>query len=426
MIGFLDRPLQRLTPVPEERGNAAWMIIMSVVGSGAGVFVGGPVLQSFFLDAGLDSTQIGLHGSVGAGAGAIGMLALMGVADRVRNRPRTVVLTHLVGCLDPLVLLLLAVSLTSLSPSLILMALIAVAAIVQPVTHFGGMVHSGLTVRVVHHRIRGRISGLCGVLAGVLSIFLGLVVASILSTFDGPTGYGICFAVALPLALLASLMYGRLVELPQLQTPAGEPQTRAVPWAAIWQIYRLAQFRDLLPANALRGLLSGVHFFAWIVGLQRLDMPAAYIGLAATVQAVASGVIGSAVIGICNDRWGPAWIVLLGSVLTAAAMVGMVVTDSPLVFLALYGAVYLGGHLVGAGVPLGSYEIVPPELMGAYSGLRLILLSAGSMISMPITGYLLQTSGPAPVFAIGAAGTVFMGLAYWRGFRRHRPAVSQT
>ena len=69
-------------------------------------------------------------------------------------------------------------------------------------------------------------------------------------------------------------------------------------------------------------------------------------------------------------------------------------------------------------------EIVPPDLMGAYSGLRLILLSAGGMISMPVVGYLLQTAGPSPVFAVGAAGTVFMGFAYWRGFRRHRPAAA--
>lgn len=423
MIARFDNWLRRLSADPAERRNAGWRIATGLVGSAGGVFVGGPVVQAFLVQAGLGAGQIGLHGSVGSAAGALGMLLLMGLADRVRRRARAVVLCSLVGCLDPALLLLLALlGGQRLGPSGTLAALIAAAALLQPVSSFLSMVHAGLTVRVLRPAILGRVSGVGGVLSGLVAMGLGLVVARILASTPQPHGYALCFAAALPLSVLTALSYGRLVELPQLARP---PRGRAStpPWASLWEIFGLPQFRDLILPNVLRGLVSAVLFFAWVVGLQRLAIPVAYVGLAATVQAVSGSVVGSAVIALCADRWGPGVVIFGGSVLSAACLVAMVLTGSPEVFLALYGLLVLGAHLVGSGVPLGSYQIVPPELMGAYSGARLMLMSAAGALAMPVIGALLERVGPLPVFVAGAGLSLLMGVTYWGGLRRHhRPA----
>ncbi len=405
---------------PQEQRNTTWRIATGLSGSAAGAFLGGPVLQAFFLHLGLEPSQIGLHGSVGSAAGALGMLLLMGMADRVRRRVRTVVLCSLILCLDPAVLLGMAlIDDPRLDSTVMLLVLIVLAACLQPVGAFLNMVHAGLTVRIVHPRLLGRITGVSGVTAGLLAMLLGLVVARILAAWPAPAGFALCFALAVPLMALTALTYAPLVELPVLARPPRPPSASTVPWASLWEIYRLPEFRDVLVPNALRGMVSAFFFFAWVVGLRRLDMPVAYLGLATTVQAVAGSVIGSAIVGLSSDRWGPGPVIFAGSALSAACLTAMVLTSSPEMFLGLYGFLILGPHLIGVGVPLGTYRIVPPDLMGAYSGARLMLTSGVGALTMPIVGALLETVGAVPVFLVGSALSLVMGFGYWRGFGRH-------
>ena len=428
---WLPRQFERLgarlgSSDPAEQRNAAWRVTTSLGGSAAGAFLGGPVLQTFFLYQGLEPSQMGLHGAVGSAAGALGMLLLMGLADRVRRRVRAVVLCSLILCLDPAVLLALAlVDGERLDPAVVLAILVVLAACLQPVGAFLSMVHSGLTVRVVHPGLLGRITGVSGVIAGLAAMFLGLVVAHILTTWPAPAGFALCFAIALPLMVLTALTYASLVELPNLARLPRPPSTSSVPWAALWEIFRLPQFRDVMVPNILRGVVSAFLFFAWVVGLRRLDMPVAYVGLATTVQAVAGSVVGSAIVGLSADRWGAGPVIFAGSVLSAACLTAMVQTTSPDAFLALYGFLILGAHLIGVGVPLGTYRIVPADLMGAYSGARLMLTSAASALTMPLVGALLEITGAVPVFLVGSGLSLAMGFGYWRGFGRHSATEEQ-
>jgi len=241
-------------------------------------------------------------------------------------------------------------------------------------------------------------------------------VAEILASMDFPRGFTLCFAVATPLLALGALSNGRLVELPELKRPGRSGS--ALPWAAIWEVARLREFRVLLGPNALRGLDAGVIYFAWIVGLQRLALPATYVGFAVTANAIAGAILGSMAVGLCSDRWGPGRVVFGGDLLIAIALVGMVLTDSPPAFIAFYALSVFGGTLEGTAVPLGTYEIVAPEVMGAYNGARLMLLSVGGAMSMSLVGWLLESLDPMPVFVAGAALKLVTGIWYGYGFRR--------
>lgn len=422
VVGRLDSWLKRLGADPRERRNALWRIASGVMASAGGVFRGGPVFQSFLVHAGLSAAQIGLHGSVGSAAGTVGTLLLMGVADRLRLRVRAFVLCGLASCVDPIVLLALALlgRGDGLSPTVVLAAIVAVAAVLQTVASLHSMVYAGLIVRLFRQGNLGRVHGASGVLSGAAAIAFGLLVARVLATADAPGGFAVCFAAAVPLLVVAALVNGKLVELPELASSHGTGATPLVPWSAIRTVFRLPQFRDLLVPNLLRGLLSGVELFAWVVGLKSLDMPAAYIGLAATVQAVSGSILGSAVIGLCSDRWGPGPVVFGGSLLSGGSLAAMVLTRSPEWFLAFFGLLTLGASLVALGVPLGTYRIVPPDLLGAYSGFRRMLVSAAGAVSMPLVGVLLESVGAVPVFVAGSAVSLLMGIGYWRGFHRHR------
>ena len=115
---------------------------------------------------------------------------------------------------------------------------------------------------------------------------------------------------------------------------------------------------------------------------------------------------------------GPGRIILAGNTLTAIALVGLVLTSSPPVFLGCYALMTLGTSLEGVAVPLGTYEIVPAEVIGAFSSARRMLLSGGAAISMPLVGYLLESVDPLCVSVPGAAMISAQGAWFRHGFRR--------
>jgi predicted MFS family arabinose efflux permease len=161
-----------------------------------------------------------------------------------------------------------------------------------------------------------------------------------------------------------------------------------------------------------------VAYFVWVVGIQRLELPPAYAGLGVAANAVAGTLLGNVAIGLFLDRRGPGPVLFVGGVLSAIAMVAMVLTPSPPVFLGFYGLFVFGMTLTSGGVPLGVFEIAPPEMMGAFNGARLMLTIAATAISMSAAGQLIKTVGPLPVFVAGAALSVVTGIWYWHAFRR--------
>jgi MFS family permease len=411
-----DRLLHWLSSDPLQRRNVFWMVAAELFTAAGAVFIAGPVLQTYLVEVGLSESQIGVYGSIGAIAATVGTLVLMGVADRVHRRIRVVMVCGLIASLGPLVLMLLSgLPRHQQTAGIVLTAIVVLALLLNPVSSFLGMVQSSLMVRVIHVRVRGRLTGMAGLISGVVALGLGLLAAKILDTVEFPRGFTTCFALATPLCIAGALARGRLVELPKLKRPGRGGS--ALPWAAIWEVARLREFRILLGPNAMRGVNAGVVYFAWIVGLQRLDLPTTYVGFAVAINAVAGRILGTMSAGLCSDRWGPGKVVLAGDTLTAIALVGMVLTSSPTAFLVLYALSVFGGTLEGTGVPLGTYEIVAPEVIGAFNGARLMLLSGGGAVSMSLVGWLLASFDPRPVFIVGAVLMLMTGIWYWRGFQ---------
>jgi MFS family permease len=417
MPPLLDRWLHRLTPDPVERTNLFWMVVAGLTGTTGVVLISGPVLQTFLVEVGLSESQIGIHGSIAAAASAAGMLGLMGVPDRIKRRVRALVFFGVFVGLEAVVLAALALlDNDARSPTLVFAAIVAVAIVVQPMNSLVNMVTPAVLVRIVRVKIRGRFIGISGLLIGLAALVMGLAIAQILATVGYPLGYALCFTLAVPLIVGGGLACSPLRESIEVAGPSG--RSSAFPWSALREVLRMKEFWLLLAPNVLRGLGASTVFFSWIVGLKRLDLPPAHVGLAATVEAAAGTILGSIIIGLYADRWGAGRLLFASGVLMALALIGMVLTSSSWLFLAFFSVLVLGTSIEGKGVPLATYELVPSTQIGAFNGARLMLLSGSMAISMPLVGKLLEETDPLPVMAAGAAIKVVMGALYWFALRR--------
>ena len=150
-------------------------------------------------------------------------------------------------------------------------------------------------------------------------------------------------------------------------------------------------------------------------GLRRLDLPIEYGGLAAMAQGAAA-VLGSMSIGLTVDRFGVGRVCFVASILIGLGLIGIVLTNTPAVFLIVYFLLAYAGTVEGVAIPLGCYFVVPPQKMASFTGARLGLLALTSAVMVPAAGYLLDIFNPVPIFFVGAAVAVLTGAFYWYGF----------
>src|SRR5439155_21904271 len=137
-------------------------------------------------------------------------------------------------------------------------------------------------------------------------------------------------------------------------------------------------------------------------GLKQLGLPAETPGYAVSAN-YAAGVLGGIALGLIADRWGAGPSTLLGDLLLALGMGTMILFPSLPVFLACYFLLHFGRNIEDAAVPFGITLLVPPELMGAFSAARLMILLGSSAVGSLLFGKLFDHYPPAWLFGIGAA-----------------------
>jgi MFS family permease len=423
---LLDRLLAlllgRMTADAQARRNVFWATLSGILyGMGSALF-GGELWTGFLVKTGFSQTQIGILSSVGTFASAFGLLALMGLGDRIERRIRTYSLTVLAIAVVPVVVAGIAmVPRTALGLPAMLGLLIAISLAQTLVAALWVMLSYAITVRTVPVPIRGRVFAIGQTAFSIQGIGLGYASATVLKGVEYPTGYVVCFLAAAVTMVLRALTFARQRELPDLAVPGASRS--ALPFAAIMDVLRLKEFQWLAPPHILRGLCVSVPaVFSVSVGLKYLTLPEEYPGYATSAN-YAAGVLGGIALGFISDRWGAGKSTLFGDVLVAVGIGSLLLFRSPPLFLALYLLAHFGRNIEDVAIPFGCTIIVPPERMGAFSAARLMVLNGSNAVGALLFGYLFDrfADNPIPVFAVAAVLKLLNGVWFWYVFRLRKP-----
>jgi hypothetical protein len=271
-----------------------------------------------------------------------------------------------------------------------------------------------ILVRTVTAGIRGRMFAILTTAFGVLAIVVGLLSAQVLRNVAYPMGYVLCFLAAAGINVLGAAAFLRQKELPALAVP--EVGRSISPFAAMRDVFKLKAFQQLAGPHVLRGLGAGIAVFAIPMSLKHLGLPQETPGYAAAAN-YAAGVLGGVALGLIADRWGAGLSTLLGDLLLALGMGTMMLFPNLSVFLALYFLMHFGRNIEDSAVPFGITLIVPPELMGAFSAARLMILLGSSAIGSLLFGNLFDHYSPVWLFGIGAALKAINGVWFRWVFR---------
>jgi MFS family permease len=408
---------------PQERRNLFWFTLASLLyGAGAALF-GGDLWSGFLKQTGFSMTAIGTL-ALGAGiANACGLVAFMGLADRIRHRVPTYALCILAAASAPLLVAAVAlVPRTTLSLGHLLPVLMVIGIGQALVMSVPIMLDYPIIARGVSVGVRGRLFGITTTAYGILGIGIGWLSANVLKSVAYPQGYAWCFLAASGVILLRAAAYSRVRELPELAVDGASRS--ALPFAAIADVLRLKEFQWLAGPHVARGLAVSAASFALPVGLKCLGLPAHFPGYAGSATTAAT-VLGGVAVGLMADRLGPSWTTFLGDVLYALGMATVVLFHRPEAFLALYLLLHFGRNIEDNAVPLGAISIVPAQHLGAFSAARLMILYGSTALSAPLFGYLFDHYSPTAVFGLAAAMKLLTGVWFWAVFRLKRPARAQ-
>ncbi len=380
--------MNKLTKNETEQRNVLSLGLSMVIKNADAPMITGTELQTFQVRCGLSAGQIGALGSVGQITSAIAMFLLMGVADRIKNRVRANTLLTLAMAIYPIFLVILSVGPALFrTPSFVFPTMVGMEVIDKTVLAFVGMVFMAMYARTISNRIRGRFTSIIGTVGGLIGIGCAAFATYSLKLLDFPHGFTVAFGVGVILLLAAAWANSHVREVPEL---CCEDRVASVsPLSAIWSIIRMREFKLLAPPNVLRGLGDGATFLAMAVGLQQLNLGVEYAGY--TTMLIFIGLfLGTAYVGLTVDKFGSGIALLIADIIQAFAMVGLVLSGGPLVFLAFFLILQFAYTAESYTVPLAHLAIVPTPVIGAFSGARLMILYGATAISTPIVGNLMD------------------------------------
>ena len=353
-------------------------------------------------------------------------LLVMPLVDRVQNRIRAFAWTTFVGSigvfLPPLIFCLGPEKFRTVTFILVTRMLVGWLACAPSNARLG--LDGAVNCRIMHNSIRGRYTSISGMAQGILGIGTGLVVTWLAKSFDIRTALLVASVISVAAAAVSSLMTFLYTELPDLVgvPPAARPKSSFI--NDLKKIFTMKEFKIMMPANLLRGVGDGVGVFIFWIALKRLELPPVYAGYV-TLAGTCAPFLGNLILGLTMDRFGAVIMIPASCIVIAASLMGTILTQSPALFLGFYFIYLVAKPIEASAVPLAHYEVVPNEVMGAFTTVRLALLNYSTGVASVLAGLLMRRFTPTTIFVGSAALKLVSGTLFCIGLillKKHKEA----
>ena len=413
-----------LTKDKDEQGNLLKLGTNSVLRQASIPLYANEVYQLWNLRIGLQPDQMALMGIPAMVVMYVMMFVSCALTDRIQRRVRALVILTLASAINAFACFLTAIGPASFrSVKGIYIITIGFGVLSCFFSPFFGPVAAAVDCRAMHNSLRGRFWSIFGMLAGIAGLFFSFFGTCILNSVPYPYNFAICFGASVLLVVLAAVVICNVKELPDLAgatAPKGESFM-----TSLSKIFRLRVFWILMPANLLRGLGDGAGgYLAYIVfrELQLGDQYAGYTMLLGNMAVFASYLL----IMFTFDRFGPGKVLPVIEVLLVFGLIGCILMPGPytigaftftrpMIFLGFYLLWKIMQQMEASAIPLAHYAIVPTEVMGNFSGFRLMMLGVTANISATAVGFCLANFSPLLVFILCAVLKLLAGAGFCYG-----------
>jgi MFS family permease len=299
------------------------------------------------------------------------------------------------------------------SPKLALAA-VALAPFVSGL--FGGLTMTAwleLVSKTIPDNRRSSVWAMRFIIASLIGIVAGGVIAGTLARFPGMKGYGILHLIAFGLQFVSYLLFATIRETSvSIQAKSSNSSNlgqnlRSVP-ALLWNDKRLCSY--IISRSFMNGIFIMTPFLT-IHALKVLGRPESYLGYMVTAQMV-GGIFGNLVAGPLGDRYGGKLPMMLGRVAFVILSIWSCFAKSEFEFagiLFLFGAALFCNQV---GTTTLSIEISPPERRATYLAIMSTLTMPTTLIASVVCTVLWNLTGSFPGLAGATAACVFLSILF--------------
>ena len=366
-------------------GNETVFLIVSVLYGLGTSFLSEGYIQAYMLELGMSVQQIGLYGTLG-NVGALSSYALFSFFKPKNNNYMTPMFITALG----ITILPILLAVISLAPQLAVILLLA-SAVHSFALGFRTSCDYCVVPTIMPRARYGNLSGKCGMIGSGLAALVSAVSASVMSGADAMSGYMTIFlSAAAALLLSATAIRFYKPTMPSegaAQKAEGKLFSKRTAWI-------------LLP-HLLRGIATGGFYYFVVVSMQRVTLPASGSSLIVTIGVVGA-MVGCVIFMFLDKRMKTGLITLIGNLIAGLCAVLTAFNTTPALFFVLYFGYMVFLNVSAYAIPAGVVYSVPADELPFISSMRMLMMSAGSMVFIQVFS-LMMTVLPAWTVMVAAA-----------------------
>lgn len=392
--------------------NKVKFCIATILNSTAMMFVSGSILQAFMLAYGMTDGQVYTFNSITQWAQVAAMLLMLFFADKIK---KTIKVTAIFGLALALLSAVFLIAVADKNGSM--RAWFTVFCMTAAVSYFVLGMYNVVCYRIPYHiydiKDYGVMTGISATVAGAGTFALSFLYTFIVRKVPYFTAVTIFFSFAF-LCLILTFAFNFSLKDVSAQFPSQLPRKNA---SGFREVLKNKDTWFLLLPNFTRGLAQGVFSVLTVIGLSMGILntkTSTYVNVVIQVSVLLSNF---SFIFLCKKQKSFT-ITIVFTVLLCIVFPLSVVRGQLLDYLIGYFFISFFITIIGTAIPLTVTEVVPPEQIGAFTSIRMMVFTAGNAVSSLLIVPIVRMVGYVGLLVFASIMQLICGLAYfWVGFR---------
>ena len=377
--------------------NKSFFIIAMGFRTVALLCVTGPIMQTFLASIGFSSQLIYIHTSI---VQVVNVLTIS-LCSTWADKGSVIKRTALVELPYALLYLLYIPLCIWKSPSLLSFCMVTCICLVQSVCiALWTICEYKLPYYIFTPKEYGSMLSVGGVVGGLISLGAGVVITRLSAILSYATLMLSACTVSMVLMLACAALHLGLK--PVSHAPRTENSKKKT---GQLEIFRYPLFRQMIPANLMRGFGYGTTTIFAAIALD-LGFDTSVATALVSVQSIAS-LLGCTLFGLSIAYLPPRFVTLAGSL--AFGLIPLILIPNKYVVLTVLALVYLGRTFVDYSVPAILRAAIPVNLAGPFNAWRMLLHNGGTLIATTIAAVIPVTW----LLALTVVFQLFSGLHYF-------------
>ena len=272
-----------------------------------------------------------------------------------------------------------------------------------------------ISYKIPYHVIDMKKYGKISSLSGALSFVATFLLSSLLTYIQSGVGYFTAIAVMFMISFLSIIVFTTstlsLKEINHFENDDNEKKDRKI------NIFKYRPFYTMIIPNLFRGICGGGIGAVVTIGYYCNILDAKSAGILVIITSLMS-FAGYIIYPFLEKIMNEGRIILIFSVINMLTMPFMFIFHSPAPLLVLYAVAFLTSIVIGTAVPVGVAKVVDYEVMGQYSGYRMLIHLTGAASFGFMSMFLLKTIGATGAMFFVALLQLISGILYFRFFKK--------